>query len=436
MSPIALPLPPPHHERPPLQASAADHGIQPQQTPPTMGPYRIVNVWGGSTPSASETHFEISTQSSLFEAMCAYIKTHSAGGSYRVADPSLAGTTEEEANKVELRLAFGEFELEWEGRAVTVSHQGFGEPHWAGGFYATLVLAAAARDEPTVASLSRLCAQVMKEHAAAAPARINLFSFNAKSQHWSKEASRLKRRVSSVILPEETLQQVLDDAASFTAPSTRAWYEEHGISYKRTFLLFGPPGCGKSSLITAVASELGRNVCFLSLADRDLTDNSLRKAVSQAPRASAICLEDVDALFHHREKTDSGSTAVTFSGLLNALDGVGDASGTLFFLTTNHKERLDGALIRPGRVDVQVRLDYASNEQVGKMLRRFYAEASDDDCAAFVKAVRASEGGRRVTMAQLQEHFVQHRTSTLVQALDPKALKLGASVDDNPSMWS
>lgn len=188
-----------------------------------------------------------------------------------------------------------------------------------------------------------------------------------------------------------------------------------------------------------VASELGRNVCFLSLNDRDLNDNGLRKAVKQAPKKSLICLEDVDAIFnHHREKMDATSQ-VTFSGLLNALDGVGPTSGSLFFLTTNHKDRLDKALIRPGRVDVQVMLDYATDEQIGRMLSRFYPKAADADRATFVKTVRSRAGaGPGVTMAQLQEHFVQHRCSPLDKVLEPDNLKLGASSEDmqGPCMWS
>ena len=85
--------------------------------------------------------------------------------------------------------------------------------------------------------------------------------------------------------------------------------------------------------------------------------------------------------------------------------------GTIFFLTTNYRDRLDKALIRPGRVDVQVKLEHASDDQIGRMLSRFYEEASMEQRASFVRAVRAAEGGRRISCAQLQEHFVQHRAA-------------------------
>ena len=112
----------------------------------------------------------------------------------------------------------------------------------------------------------------------------------------------------------------------------------------------------KSTDRSQVASEYDCNVCVLSLADPDLKDDGLRQAMQRVPKRSCICFEDVDALFdNHRDKRQGGCL-VTFSGLLNALDGVGDPRGTIFFLTTNYKDRLDKALIRPGRVDVQVAL--------------------------------------------------------------------------------
>lgn len=58
------------------------------------------------------------------------------------------------------------------------------------------------------------------------------------------------------------------------------------------------------------------------------------------------------------------SKSITFSGLLNALDGVRSQDGRILFMTTNHKEKLDAALLRPGRADVHVKLNYASGVQM------------------------------------------------------------------------
>ena len=159
-----------------------------------------------------------------------------------------------------------------------------------------------------------------------------------------------------------------------------------------------------------------------SLADRELQYQDLRAAMCSVPQRCVVAFEDVDALFGHHRQRDEGSHNVTFSGLLNALDGVSDPRGTIIFMTTNHKGKLDPALIRAGRCDVHVELSYAVDEQLAKSFARFYKDATEAQCADFVASVRKA-GGQRVTMSQLQEHFVQHRKSSIDEAI--RDIRLG-----------
>lgn len=95
---------------------------------------------------------------------------------------------------------------------------------------------------------------------------------------------------------------------------------------------------------------------------------------------------------------------VTFSGLLNALDGVASAEGRIVFMTTNHIELLDRALIRPGRVDLREYVGDATPSQVHKMFMRFY-EGQDTMADKFVKLLE----GHKVSTAALQGHFVHFK---------------------------
>jgi chaperone BCS1 len=79
-----------------------------------------------------------------------------------------------------------------------------------------------------------------------------------------------------------------------------------GIPYRRGYLLHGPPGCGKSSFITALAGELEFGICVLNLSERGLTDDRLNHLLSVAPQQSIILLEDVDAAFTSREENAQG----------------------------------------------------------------------------------------------------------------------------------
>lgn len=69
--------------------------------------------------------------------------------------------------------------------------------------------------------------------------------------------------------------------------------------------------------------------------------------------------------------------SVTFSGLLNALDGVRSQEGRILMMTTNHREKLDPALLRPGRADVHVELNNASEKQMKGLFRKFFPDSTD-----------------------------------------------------------
>ena len=67
---------------------------------------------------------------------------------------------------------------------------------------------------------------------------------------------------------------------------------------------------------------------------------------------------------------------VTFSGLLNALDGGRSQEGRILMMTTNHREKLDPALLRPGRADMHVELNMASESQMKGLFKKFFNEST------------------------------------------------------------
>ncbi|KAI9791302.1 MAG: hypothetical protein M1816_004083 [Peltula sp. TS41687] len=191
---------------------------------------------------------------------------------------------------------------------------------------------------------------------------------------------RRKRPLDSVILDKGVKESIVDDVKDFL--NSGKWYFDRGIPYRRGYLLHGPPGTGKSSFIQALAGELDYNISILNLSERGLTDDRLNHLLTNIPTRTIVLLEDVDAAFSNRRtQTDTHGyrgANVTFSGLLNALDGVTSAEERLIFLTTNHVDRLDEALVRPGRVDMAVRLGEATRWQVGQLWDRFYGELDPD----------------------------------------------------------
>ncbi|CAG8461373.1 9005_t:CDS:2, partial [Diversispora eburnea] len=215
---------------------------------------------------------------------------------------------------------------------------------------------------------------------------------------------RKRRMLNSVILDQGVKERVVNDVREFI--SKGQWYSERGIPYRRGYLLYGPPGSGKSSFIQALAGELQYNICILNISERGLTDDRLNHLLSNAPEHSIMLLEDIDVAFTRRNKPDEQGyhSMVTFSGLLNALDGVVAAEERIIFMTTNHVDRLDKALIRPGRVDVKELFDVASEYQICSMFLRFY-EGKIELAEKFSQQVK----GKGVSTAQLQGHFVFYK---------------------------
>ena len=200
--------------------------------------------------------------------------------------------------------------------------------------------------------------------------------YNSWGTEWRQFGQpKRKRPIESVVLEKGLKEHILDDVRSFLR--ARTWYLDRGIPYRRGYLLYGPPGTGKSSFIQALAGELDFNIAVLNLSERGITDDRLNHLLSNLPPRTIVLLEDADAAFSNRTQADEhgyrGAT-VTFSGLLNALDGVASAEERIMFLTTNHADRLDDALVRPGRVDMAVYLGEASQWQVEKLWDRFYNE--------------------------------------------------------------
>jgi hypothetical protein len=156
------------------------------------------------------------------------------------------------------------------------------------------------------------------------------------------------------------------------------------------------------------------NICMLNLSHAGMDDNKLSEYLRDAPASSILVLENVDAVFVERGvagaaegKGGKSSVSISFSGLLNAIDGVASQEGRIFFMTTNHIEKLDPALVRPGRCDVKVELKHASRQQILQMFLRFFP-GENRLGEVFASRLPANE----LSMAALQGHFLEtHQTA-------------------------
>lgn len=212
------------------------------------------------------------------------------------------------------------------------------------------------------------------------------------------------RPFDSVVLDGTASEQILQDVQEFL--SSHSWYLDRGIPYRRGYLLHGPPGCGKSSFVAALAGKLAYNICILNLGDPGMTDDRLQHLLAVVPPRSLVLLEDVDFAVGEQAPADptgpyAGVMRVSFSGLLNALDGVVATEERIIFMTTNHFRRLPRALVRPGRVDLNVYVGLASRPQLRRMFLRFFPGQE-----ALAEQFATLGDGEGLSMAELQGFFM------------------------------
>lgn len=225
--------------------------------------------------------------------------------------------------------------------------------------------------------------------------------------NWTQVANRPVRDMKTVVLDPEQKLQVLADMNEYLHPATPRWYANRGIPLRRGYLFHGPPGTGKTSLSFALAGVFGLDIHVISLLEPTLTEEDLSGLFSSLPRRCVVLLEDIDTAGLRRpadelqaaekekevsSKDESQTTTndikelakalkkdnddkkrgISLSGLLNAIDGVASHEGRILIMTTNVPEMLDDALIRPGRVDLQVQFTYATKQQAKELFIRMY----------------------------------------------------------------
>ena len=191
---------------------------------------------------------------------------------------------------------------------------------------------------------------------------------------WAFNKKQRRNQIKNICLEKKKKDLLVGTIEDFVAKEK--WYLEKDIPHRLGILLYGPPGTGKTSLIKSVASYLDKNIYNMTRMDTSLLTN--------VPDNSIVLIEDIDSVsvdVSKREEKESNSTdsvleqmmGISFSSLLNAIDGIHDDVGKILFVTTNHIEKLDAALLRPGRIDLKLELGYVNDEMARLLFDKFFS---------------------------------------------------------------
>ncbi|KAG0545135.1 hypothetical protein BDA96_02G335700 [Sorghum bicolor] len=211
-------------------------------------------------------------------------------------------------------------------------------------------------------------------------------------------------------------QSIVDDLDRFL--KRRGYYRRIGKAWKRGYLLYGPPGTGKSSLVAAMANYLRFNLYDLDLSEVRY-NIALQRLLSGMPNKSILVIEDIDCCFSTKSRKEEDDLSdqsrlrssthsqpgITLSGLLNFIDGLWSTSGEerIIIFTTNYKDRLDPALLRPGRMDMHVYMGYCGWEAFKTLVRNYFLV---DDHARFPE-IQQLLSGVEVTPAEVSEMLLR-----------------------------
>ena len=200
-------------------------------------------------------------------------------------------------------------------------------------------------------------------------------------------------------------KEIMDDLDAFR--KNRDFYRRTGKPWKRGYLLHGPPGTGKSTMVAAMANYLDYDIYDVELTVVH-TNTDLRRLLIETTSKSIIVIEDIDCsldLTGDRAKQqrrrhgpsaakaaddadDRPRSTVTLSGLLNFIDGLWSACGgeRIVVFTTNHVDKLDPALIRRGRMDMHIEMSYCGFEAF-QTLAKNYLGVDDHELFGSVEEV-------------------------------------------------
>ena len=211
-------------------------------------------------------------------------------------------------------------------------------------------------------------------------------SIYLKSEYGYEKTNTIKqKKIDTLYLPKKDIKNLMNDIETFI--NSEKLYKHLDINYKRCYLFEGVWGSGKTSTIRTIATKFKYNISIIAF-DASLTDAKFFDGLRELPKKSILVLEDIDCLFQERKKNDNQKNMITFSSLLNALDGMLTKHGLITIMTTNYKINLDKALIRPGRVDYILHFDFIKKAEMKAMFMRFIYVDEDINKTPFKKEER------------------------------------------------
>jgi chaperone BCS1 len=220
--------------------------------------------------------------------------------------------------------------------------------------------------------------------------KIYTYKGDEKQGDWTDTLSIHKRNLNTIYIPTVQKGRIISAIEEFHKSENEHY--QKGIPHHLGIMLYGPPGTGKTSLIQALASHFDVHICYLHSSELRYIQN----AMTLLPKNAWIVIEDIDSNdVTHLQTGDNSKEAkkstrinkngtleqveFTLDQILNCWDGMLASEGRILFITTNHPEKIDPVLIRPGRIDIREEIGYVNKESLSQFCESFYGKVTDID---------------------------------------------------------
>ncbi len=232
--------------------------------------------------------------------------------------------------------------------------------------------------------------------------------FNRYADDWSLHSNIDKSDIQSIdkiFLPENMMNDITKRIDDFYSSEEK--YKECGKTHKLTFLLKGKAGMGKTSIAKSIAAKYSDHMYSLNMANKHMCESDLIDLFRKIQPKSVLVLEDIDAFFVGRKTGQESQSQISFTTLINLLDGnLSVGNGLITFITANHAENLDNALVRPGRIDKIINFGDMTRDQFDNAWRAKIGENESPDDELFRICQRSS-----ISMSALMYVFLFGNTT-------------------------
>lgn len=222
---------------------------------------------------------------------------------------------------------------------------------------------------------------------------------------WSVTATTMEPRPMDTIFLDGNIKQEITDHLDKWLQNEDI-YKKRGLTFKTGILLYGIPGTGKSSLATAIATYLD---CSLITIDTTkfqyLNISEISDSINADDDRYVVLIDEVDTIFTSRDKEDASDKEIeNTSKLLSFLDSPQSPSNVVFVCTTNYYERLDKALVRRGRINLEENLTDISFDTAQKMCYSF--DLGEDKTNELFARYRAKGITKSINPSSLQNDIL------------------------------